>query len=163
LQAHQQAHGRERDRRGDPRVPGPRCQRRPAHQARRGDGWEGGIIELRRDLQGPGPGGQGDDEETVSGGPMRHLRLRCLGMAAFVLVAATARCGYPDFQFSTTCNLLQSDADCGAGQRCTIVDLTTGKTGCVPEATSPVNPYAACSSDSQCPASTWCDGRTSVC
>ena len=86
-----------------------------------------------------------------------------IGMA--VLVAATARCGYPDFQFSippTMCDLLQATS-CGDGQRCTIIDPTTGKTGCVAQAATPLHPYDACNSDKECPAGSWCDGRTQAC
>ncbi len=108
-------------------------------------------------------------------------RLRWIGIG--LLVAATARCGYPDFQFSsgtgasgstssasasgsggsgTSCHLLGASG-CGAGQRCTIVDANTGATGCVAQAAKPLGPYDSCDTDTRCPASTWCDGRTGVC
>jgi hypothetical protein len=87
-------------------------------------------------------------------------RLRCMTIA--LLLAATARCGYPNFEFTTMCDLVDATS-CGAGARCTIVEPTTGKTGCVAADPSPKSPYAACSSDKECPAGTWCDGRTGTC
>ena len=87
-------------------------------------------------------------------------RLGWLGIA--MLFAATARCGYPDFQFATMCDLLQATS-CGSGQRCTIVDPPTGKTGCVAVGPSALRAYDACANDSECPAGTWCDGRTGTC
>jgi hypothetical protein len=92
-------------------------------------------------------------------------------MAIAVLLAATARCGYPDFQFTSggagggagACRVLDGAADCGATERCTIVDESTGATGCVALAASPLHPYEACASDTACPTGTWCDGRTGVC
>jgi len=65
---------------------------------------------------------------------------------------------------STTCHVLQDAADCGPRERCTIVDATTGTTGCVAVVTPSLAPYDAClGGDANCPAGTWCDRRTFVC
>jgi hypothetical protein len=63
-----------------------------------------------------------------------------------------------------TCQVLQDVEDCGQTGRCTVVDPTTGRLSCVPVSSMPLLPYDACpQGDGDCPAGTWCDGRTSVC
>lgn len=96
---------------------------------------------------------------------MRRAGWMALGM---VLALAAAQCGYPTFVFdgvgSTGGGGASSCQSCGASDRCTILDTSTGKTGCVPVSSSHLAPYAACpSGDGDCPAGTWCDGRTRVC
>ncbi|APR76378.1 Hypothetical protein A7982_01725 [Minicystis rosea] len=61
------------------------------------------------------------------------------------------------------CRLKHDAEDCKAGERCTIVDPSTGNTQCVPLAASTYKPFAACTTDDACPAGTWCDSRTATC
>jgi len=62
-----------------------------------------------------------------------------------------------------TCHVLQDTQDCGPSGRCTIVDENVGTLSCVPLAAAPLTRYAACPSDQDCPAGTWCDQRTRTC
>lgn len=92
-----------------------------------------------------------------------------------VALAALAgvQCGYPDFMFTggtgdggsgpKACRLTHGAADCGAEERCTLLDTGKGTTGCVPLSKTPVAAYALCKDDMDCPAGTWCDYRTDVC
>jgi hypothetical protein len=61
------------------------------------------------------------------------------------------------------CHLLHDAEDCGAGHRCTIDSQDLGTTHCVPLMPASVKPFSSCAADTDCPAGTWCDGRTSTC
>ena len=63
----------------------------------------------------------------------------------------------------TPCKALHDTTDCQPGERCTVVDADQGTMGCIPLGPSPVSPGDACFDDTNCPAGTWCDGRTLVC
>lgn len=118
--------------------------------------------------------------------------LRWIALGA-VLVATSAACGFPTFSFSTSsggastggassisssssstgggvggfgpkpCHALQDAVDCGANERCTVVDVNQGTLGCVPLAADVKAPRARCSNDDACPVGTFCDRRTAVC
>jgi hypothetical protein len=81
-----------------------------------------------------GTGGMGDSASTTSTGTM-----------------------------TAACRLTHDAEDCPPGDRCTVISLNTGKTGCVPVASQTRKLYEDCADDSVCPAGAWCDLRTLVC
>ncbi|MBW2523757.1 MAG: hypothetical protein JRI23_06260 [Deltaproteobacteria bacterium] len=52
-------------------------------------------------------------------------------------------------------------AACGLGEKCTVVNPSTGDAGCV--AAGPRPAWSYCEADTQCQDRTWCDHETSVC
>lgn len=50
---------------------------------------------------------------------------------------------------------------CADGEKCSVVDMATGDTGCVTAGNKPA--WARCEFDADCQAGQWCDGSTEVC
>jgi hypothetical protein len=59
------------------------------------------------------------------------------------------------------CSPVGLQGDCGAGQKCTVVDAATGEAGCI--AAGVTADYAACLSNANCGPGSWCDEPTGVC
>ena len=57
--------------------------------------------------------------------------------------------------------VLTSVGTCGIDMKCSIVNASTGETGCVDAGARPA--FAVCLEDSECEEGTFCDGFTSVC
>lgn len=63
---------------------------------------------------------------------------------------------------TTSCTLWPEGSDgCGPGDKCSVVNETTGRTECVPAGSHP--PWARCLADSDCRDRTWCDHGSGVC
>lgn len=108
-----------------------------------------------------GTGGQGT---TGTGG--QDASSSGTGGAASSSSSSSSSTGMPctiTHQGGGTCEYLPgSECGCGANQKCTVIDLATGESGCI-AVPSPSNEWQECFNDGNCKAGTFCEPYNKVC